>query len=195
MAIKSVSIRIEEEMLDKIGLGDSLTGLILYAKDKYRVSPSYAIKSDLEQIDQLCRILQQKDLPPEAGLMFCRQAIELFSGEYLEHTRRAPWVETGDKHCRLLFQTIAERSLRLAEQCENPSLVVQLAEKIPVMLPEDHALSTAVMTYLIDAGCVAETLSFFADLTKISELRGLEPVSLSPFFNRSLNHENEDPFQ
>ena len=72
-----VRLRRLRENLDMIGLGDSRSGLVFYAQDKFFLNPDYTLELDIQALRGLCRRAEDRSLPTDVRLEACRGALEL----------------------------------------------------------------------------------------------------------------------
>ena len=75
-----VRLRRARAILDHIGLGGAMDGLILYGGGKYCINPELDIKIDVREADRLCRRAADKTLDIKRRLTLCIEALRLYDG-------------------------------------------------------------------------------------------------------------------
>lgn len=176
-----VRLRRLRENLDMIGLGDSRSGLVFYAQDKFFLNPDYTLELDIQALRGLCRRAEDRSLPTLARLEACRGALELCTGPYLERSDPAPWLESGRRETAGLFRQLAMDTMDLSREDAEAGVCQLLSGRVLCMAPEDRELNTALMSFLLAHGYGAEAVSHYTQLARMAEARGEPAPPLTAF--------------
>ena len=167
--------------LAQIGLGDSRTGLVLYAQDRFFFNPDYTLETDLQRLRRFCRLAENTSLSHKRRLSACQDALSLCDGPYLERSGSAPWLEPGRRETALRFRRLTETTIKLSQQTGDLSLGAALSQRVLRMAPEDEELNTELMTFLMTNGHGAEAVMHYTQLMRMTEAAGMGTPSLSAF--------------
>ena len=75
-----VRLRRARAILDRVGLGGALDGLILYGGGKYCINPDLYVVIDAREADRLCRCSMDKTQGVKKRLAACLDALKLYGG-------------------------------------------------------------------------------------------------------------------
>lgn len=176
-----VRLRRLRENLDMIGLGDSRSGLVFYAQDKFFLNPDYTLELDIQALRGLCRRAEDRSLPTDARLEACRGALELCTGPYLERSEPAPWLESGRREATAQFRQLVLTAMDLSRETEDGALCQALSSRVLCMSPGDEELNTRLMSFFISRGYSAEAVSHYTQLARMAEARGEQAPPLTAF--------------
>lgn len=85
-----VRLRRARAILDRVGLGGALDGLILYGGGKYCINPDLYVVIDAREADRLCRCSMDKTQGVKKRLAACLDALKLYGGRAWSTPSRAP---------------------------------------------------------------------------------------------------------
>ena len=163
-AIRSRLNRVRK-LLDPLQLG-GVNGLIIYYFEQYIFNPEYTIYTDADRFNLLMR--QVRKLPPEdpQGLAVCAEALELFRGQFLEHTRDAEWLRTYQEAYKKEFEALAKSTLERLRIFDDDKAIDLLINRAPQILPEAEELHKAIVAYLVEKKMTIEVIKYVACLTR-----------------------------
>lgn len=123
-------------------------GLILYSDEKYRLNPTFPLKTDTDDFMDLKRQSEQFAVEDPMGLKLCADALELFRGPFMEYSKDAPWVEEIRSAYFKELSALARNTLARIKALKTDEVLPLLCQRTAAMIPEDSELHNEIISHL-----------------------------------------------
>ena len=107
-----VRLRRARAILDRVGLGSKLDGLILYGGGKYCINPDLDVRIDVRETDSLCRRAMDKSLGAAERLELCLMALRMYNGPCLVNSKPRAYIELLRAQCDSVFRALLRQVSR-----------------------------------------------------------------------------------
>ena len=113
---------------------------------------------------------------PELGLELCVRALGLMRGPLLEFSGDAAWLADRKRLWEKVFRDLAEHALDRMEALDDDRPAELLSLRAVSILPEDEALHTRIIDFLMDRDLQPELVRYLSYLSR--RARWLKPLSI-----------------
>ena len=110
------------------------------------------------------------------GLALCVRALKLFRAPLLAHTPSAPWLEDRRSRWAQAFRDLAQHTLDRMEALADDRAAELLSLRAASILPEDVALHTRIIDFLMDRDLQPELIRYLSYLSR--RCGWMEPLSV-----------------
>lgn len=170
-----VRLRRIREALAPIGLNGT-TGLVAFSDGKYFLNLKYTLQTDVDAFLQMKSRAEQVPLEDHAGLEFCRAALEVFRGPFLENTESAPWLEKWRSLYSSALSALAANALQRSNVLGSSEVISLLCQRTAAILPGDEALHRAIIHYLVEQKQEDELMRYLYRLASSGKAEWLNTV-------------------
>ena len=99
------------------------------------------------EISKRLMLLPAKD---KRGIALCREALELYRGEFMEYTEEAPWLSAYRAAYSRQLSSLARDTLARTAIHADDSLTELLCRRAAALIPEDEELHRALLARLME---------------------------------------------
>lgn len=163
-----VRLRRLRNTLTPLQLGGT-DGLVLYAAGEYRLNGVYCLCTDEARFREVTGRLRSCSREDPKGLALCREALELYRGEFMEFTEAAPWLLAYREAYHREFAALARETLARAEQSGDGQAMELLCRRAAVLVPEDEELHRAIIRRLMDTRNEVQLVRHVSQLSRAGE--------------------------
>ena len=162
-----VRLRRLRNALTPLQLGGT-SGLVLYGGGEYLLNTVYKLHTDETRFREISEKLR-RGVEESEGLDLCREALELYRGEFMEFTEDASWLTAyrAAYHRELAF--VARETLTRTARQADEELMALLCRTTATLIPEDEELHRAVINRLMEERKEVQLVRYAALLARAGE--------------------------
>lgn len=169
----AVRLRRAREALRPLNL-DTKKGLICYHDETFFLNPTYTLKRDIDDFEDLKKTVTAYSLNDPEGLKLCVKALELFRGPLMEHTKSAPWLEEYRAYYRDEFCQMAIDTLNRIKTLKGEDALSLLMQRAVAVAPECQNLHELMIGYLLEQKCELELIRYLSLLSRSGKANWME---------------------
>jgi DNA-binding SARP family transcriptional activator len=170
-------------------LGDDVK-LVLSRRGSYLWNPEIKCTVDVEELETLCRELENTATDEEQKLDICRQIAYLYKGDFLPKLSEMIWVVTNSAHYHALYLNAIQKFSDMLVAEELWSELSNLCTKALDIDPFDERLHALLVTSLLRQGNSAAALGHYETATDfLYKNLGVRPSeNLRSLYIEIMNH-------
>ena len=139
------------EALVPLGL-DGKSGLVQSGRGSYRLNPRYILETDVDRFQDLMAQLRACPVDDPAGLVLCKEALDLYAGPYLGKAGSDSWAAPYRDFFRQEYVALAQTTLERTRLLGDDRALDLLCLRTPVLVPEEADLHEDICHYLQEKG-------------------------------------------
>jgi DNA-binding SARP family transcriptional activator len=145
-------------------LGEDIN-LVISRRGSYLWNPEIKCAVDVEELEMLCRELENATLSEEQKLDVCRQIAYLYKGDFLPKLSEMIWVVTNSAHYHALYLNAIQSFSQMLVAGEFWSELGNLCTRALDIDPFDERLHALLITSLLRQGNSAAALGHYETAT------------------------------
>ena len=159
-----VRLRRARAILDRVGLGGKLDGLILYGGGKYCINPDLDVRIDVRETDSLCRRAMDKSLGAAERLELCLMALRMYNGPCLVNSKPRAYIELLRAQCDSVFRALLRQVFPLMRETGDYSGAETICKSALAVCAEDAEVHELVITALLSANRTADAVAYYTSV-------------------------------
>ena len=159
-----VRLRRARAILDRVGLGGTLDGLILYGGGKYCINPGLDVLIDARESDRLCRSAMDKTLSVKRRLTACLRGLQLYDGPFLANSEPGNYIKLLRAQYDSVYRTLLRQAFPLMQETGDYSGADAVCRSALLVCPADAGVRELIMTSLLSAGRTAEAVAYYTSV-------------------------------
>lgn len=159
-----VRLRRARAILDRVGLGGALDGLILYGGGKYCINPDLYVVIDAREADRLCRCSMDKTQGVKKRLAACLDALKLYGGPCLVNSEQSAYIELLRAQYDAVYRALLRQVFPLMREAGDYSGAGTVCRRALLVCPEDTEIHELIITSLLSANCTAEAVAHYTSV-------------------------------
>lgn len=157
-----VRLRRTRAILDRVGLGDTQNGLLLYGAGKYWINHDLELLVDTGEVERLFALAQNPARPETLRLAESLSAIGLYRGRFLAFSEPSGRTDAIRERYDLIYSRLVEFSLALMAQTGNYKGAPSVCDSLLRVSPLDVRLHCLILKTLLSAGLVGESATYYS---------------------------------
>lgn len=148
---------------------DGPKGLIFYHDGLYSLNPNIELETDEKIFWRLMKRIRSAPMDEPGGLALCAQALELYRGRFMEHTKQAPWLASFRTFYDQEFCDLARETLGRMKALDDDRHVGLLGLRAATVIPEEEELHRELTQYMNERGREIELMRYRVQLARYGE--------------------------
>ncbi|MGI6029450.1 MAG: bacterial transcriptional activator domain-containing protein [Candidatus Heteroscillospira sp.] len=146
---------------------DGRNGLVQFSRGRYFLNPDYELWRDDDLFTRLTERIHATPIEDGEGYALCREALELFRGDFLEYTALASWLTQYRDYYHRAFVDLANSTLRRIRATGDEGMLPLLCSRTLAIAPGEAELHRAIIAYMMDHRREVELLRHISQLSRI----------------------------
>ncbi|MGN0371513.1 MAG: BTAD domain-containing putative transcriptional regulator [Enterocloster sp.] len=134
-ALKTLMFR-SRKLLEPLGI--SPQKLLVQQRGSYAWTQDYPTVLDIDEFENICSSVLNKELPDEEALALCLKGLELYRGDFLPKSGYESWVIPISTYYHSLYQKLVYRAVKLLLKQENYSRITAICQEAVSIEPFDE---------------------------------------------------------